>query len=50
MFEKMIKLLQIIKKLRIPADLIDKANEYREKLVEAVAESDDALMEKILWR
>lgn len=30
----------------IPADLVDEANEWREKLVEAVAESDDALMEK----
>ncbi|SFB30899.1 elongation factor G [Amycolatopsis marina] len=30
----------------IPADLADKAVEYREKLVEAVAEADDALMEK----
>lgn len=30
----------------IPADLQDKAEEYREKLLEAVAESDEALMEK----
>ncbi|MEJ5928023.1 elongation factor G [Corynebacterium sp. H128] len=30
----------------IPADLVDKANEWREKLLEAVAESDEALMEK----
>ncbi|MEZ4937644.1 MAG: elongation factor G [Crocinitomicaceae bacterium] len=30
----------------IPADLVDEANEWREKLVEAVAESDEALMEK----
>ncbi|WP_342318994.1 elongation factor G [Corynebacterium mayonis] len=30
----------------IPADLQDKADEYREKLLEAVAESDEALMEK----
>ncbi|MGW5643139.1 elongation factor G [Saccharopolyspora sp. NPDC003752] len=29
----------------IPADLAEKAAEYREKLVEAVAESDEALME-----
>ncbi|MEV6230242.1 elongation factor G [Saccharopolyspora shandongensis] len=29
----------------IPADLADKAAEYREKLIEAVAESDEALME-----
>lgn len=30
----------------IPAELQDKAEEYREKLLEAVAESDEALMEK----
>ncbi|PAY23976.1 elongation factor G [Dietzia natronolimnaea] len=30
----------------IPAALKDKADEYREKLLEAVAESDEALMEK----
>jgi elongation factor G len=30
----------------IPADLADEVAEYREKLVEAIAESDDALMEK----
>ncbi|MFF5986305.1 elongation factor G [Prauserella flavalba] len=30
----------------IPAELADKAAEYREKLIEAVAETDDALMEK----
>ncbi|WP_309117685.1 elongation factor G [Saccharothrix sp.] len=32
----------------IPADLVDKANEYREQLIEAVAETDDALMEAYL--
>ena len=32
----------------IPADLLEKANEYREKLVEAAAEQDEALMEKYL--
>ncbi|CAM2833178.1 elongation factor G [Helicobacter burdigaliensis] len=32
----------------IPADLVEKANEYREKLVEAVAELDEATMEKYL--
>ncbi|MEV4149001.1 elongation factor G [Amycolatopsis sp. NPDC049691] len=32
----------------IPADLADRAAEYREKLVETVAETDDALMEKFL--
>jgi len=32
----------------IPADLVEKANEYRTKMVEAAAEQDDALMEKYL--
>src|SRR3982750_77295 len=32
----------------VPADLVDRAKEYREKLVEAVAESDDALFEKYI--
>ncbi|WIX80015.1 elongation factor G [Amycolatopsis carbonis] len=32
----------------IPAELADRAAEYREKLVEAVAETDDAMMEKFL--
>ncbi|MGQ0480646.1 MAG: elongation factor G [Pseudonocardia sp.] len=32
----------------IPADLVDKAAEYREKLLEAVAETDDDLMERYL--
>lgn len=32
----------------IPEDLLQKANEYREKLVEAAAEQDEALMEKYL--
>ncbi|WP_201351936.1 elongation factor G [Hydrogenimonas urashimensis] len=30
----------------IPADLVDQANEYREKLIEAVAETSEELMEK----
>jgi elongation factor G len=30
----------------IPADLVDKANEYRQTLLETVAETDDALLEK----
>jgi len=30
----------------IPADLVEKAQEYREKLLETVAESDEALLEK----
>lgn len=32
--------------IAIPADLVDTVNEWREKLVEAVAEFDDKLMEK----
>jgi elongation factor G len=32
----------------IPAELVEKAEEYRQHLVERVAESDDALMEKYL--
>jgi elongation factor G len=32
----------------IPADLVEKANEYREQLLEAVAETDDDLMETYL--
>ncbi|MGH8965582.1 MAG: elongation factor G, partial [Actinomycetes bacterium] len=32
----------------IPADLVDKAAEYRAQLVEAVAEADDELLEKFL--
>jgi elongation factor G len=32
----------------IPADLVDKANDYRAKLIEAVAEGDDALLERYL--
>jgi elongation factor G len=32
----------------IPADLIEKSNEYREQLVEAAIEQDDVLMEKYL--
>jgi elongation factor G len=32
----------------IPADLLDKAKEFREKLIEAVAESDDVLFEKFV--
>jgi len=34
------------KEVEIPADLVETANKWREFLVEAVAESDDALMEK----
>ncbi|MCE7000101.1 elongation factor G [Saccharothrix sp. S26] len=32
----------------IPADLLERAQEYREQLIEAVAETDDALMESYL--
>ena len=32
----------------IPADLVDEANEWREKLVESAANFDDAIMEKYL--
>ena len=32
----------------IPADLVDKANEYREKLIETVAEGDDELLNRFL--
>ena len=32
----------------IPADLVEKAKEYREKMVEAVAEHDDHLFEKFI--
>ena len=32
----------------VPADLMDKAQEYREKLLESVAEQDEVLMEKYL--
>jgi len=35
-------------KIDMPEDLKDKAQEYREKLVEKVAENDDTLMEKFL--
>ncbi len=32
----------------IPADLLEQAKEYRDKLIEAVSESDDVLMEKYI--
>ena len=34
--------------VEIPADMLDKAKEYREIMLEAVAETDDTLMEKYL--
>lgn len=36
------------KKIDIPADLKDEADDYRTKLIERVAEADDALLEKYL--
>ncbi|MDD4066760.1 MAG: elongation factor G [Clostridia bacterium] len=39
---------QIIEEGDIPADLLEKAKQYREKMIEAAAEQDDALMEKYL--
>ncbi len=32
----------------IPADLVDEANEWREKMLEAISDCDDAIMEKFL--
>ena len=37
-----------VREEEIPADMLDDANSYREALVEAVAETDDDLMEKFL--
>ena len=34
------------KKIAVPADLVDTVKEYREKMIEALAEVDDHLMEK----
>src|SRR3569833_2411122 len=34
--------------VEIPADLLEQAKEYRDKLIEAVSESDDVLMEKYI--
>ena len=34
--------------IEIPAELLDQAKEYREKMIEAVAEHDDALFEKFI--
>jgi len=42
------KMGEIQNEIEIPADLLDQAKEYREILVEKVAENDDALMEKFL--
>ena len=37
-----------IREQEIPADMLDKANEYRDKLLEVVADQDDALFEKYM--
>jgi len=34
--------------IEIPAELLDEANEYREKMIEEISSHDDALMEKYL--
>jgi elongation factor G len=34
--------------MEIPAELLDEANEYREKMIEEISSHDDALMEKYL--
>ena len=39
---------QEIEDVEVPADLLEKAQEYRSHLIEAVAESDEALLEKFL--
>jgi elongation factor G len=36
------------KTVEIPADLLERAKEYREKMIEAIAESDDALFAKFI--
>ena len=37
-----------VEEIEIPADMVEKANEYRTKLIESVVEFDDALMERYL--
>ena len=37
-----------LKEIEVPADMIDTANEWREKLIEKVVEFDDTMMEKYL--
>ncbi len=39
---------QVLKKEEIPADLLEKAKEWREKMVEKIAGEDEALLEKYL--
>jgi elongation factor G len=37
-----------VKEEEIPGDLVEKAMDLREKLIEAIAEADDSLLEKYL--
>jgi len=39
---------QIVKKEEIPADLLEKAKEWREKLIEKIAAEDESLLDKYL--
>jgi len=39
---------EIVKQAEVPAEFLDKANEWREKMVEKIAEVDDTLTEKYL--
>ena len=39
---------QEIEETEVPADLLEKAQEYRSQLIEAVAETDEALLEKFM--
>ena len=39
---------KVIEETEIPADMLEKAKEYRQKIVEAVAESDEELLMKFL--
>ena len=41
-------MVQIFLEEDIPAEYLDQAQEYREKLIEAVAETDEELMMKYL--
>lgn len=33
----------LLQEVDIPADMVDKANEYREKMIDAIVEQDDAV-------
>ncbi len=39
---------EVVDEMEIPADLLDKAKEWREKMIEKISETDDALTEKYL--